>query len=840
MAGSRDTPAERREREQALAEARDEVKAIERLWVPDSAAPKREALIPEVLEVVEPDPTPSYGRRAGSGERRAFVASAARIKLDDRKAIAATRRRRQAWQSEAWDYADEIPEVGNTLEFEANLISKLRLFSAVRPDPEGSPVAVDDEESGVDQTEAKIAMETLDRLRSCEGGVSVLLGDIAYNFEVAGEAYLHGHEDPVTGEEDWNIRSVDELVVQGDTFGLRSFPGSNTITAIPTDDMVIRLWVKSRRFSGYAVSAMRRVLSPCENIQLLDREIRATSNSRLHNGFMIWPQGMSFGPADSTRDSGDGEGTDDPFLNDIETAIVTAIQEPGSAASFSPIHVQGPDNVVDKIRHIKISRDLDQVLDSRLEGQVMRVARGLSQPVEVTTGLQSTTFANAAVVRRSEWDSYGEPRATLIVDALTAGYYQWMLEEAGIARERARLHFIWYDPSDCIAAPDPVDNADKGLDEGIISEEAWRRAKGFTDADAPDDDERLQRLVMNTTRQDPFIMGQLLKRLLDPSILIPNPPAGIVGEDSVEPIQAAAVLVAAPKPSKKGERLARRLADIDRDLRTRLRTAAELALRRVLERAGNKVKNAARKNPAALTAAKDAPPRLVAASVGKNVVNALGLSDESLVDGGFEELTQDFGAWVDVAYTQAVGEIERAIGPLDQAVKQQLMHDATRSGQSATEWLGQQMNKLAAARLYDPVSTSVGGEAGVSSTVPEMIVRAAVGIAGGDDPQLGAGGSAASATGGWLGGVGTGPLVLGQVGAVEAYQWDWGSAPRNPFEAHLALNGVVVESFEDDALANDSDFPESDYLAPGDHAGCVCDWTPVLVIPDEGSTEQEE
>lgn len=823
MAGSRDTPADRKRRAEAMIPGKD----VD-LWVPPSA--EREAIIPDVMEVIEPDPAPAYGRRAGNGERRTLVASAARIRVDDKRAVAEMRRRRQAWQSEAWDYADEIPEVGNTLEFEANLISKLRLFAAVRPDPQGPPMAVDDPESGVDATEAKIAMGTLERLRSMEGGQSVLLGDIAYNFEVSGECTLHGHEDPDTAEEDWNIRSVDELVVQGDRFGLRAFAGSNTIVAIPDEDVTIRLWVKSRRFSGYAVSAMRRVLSPCENIQLLDRELSATSKSRLHNGFMVWPQGMSFGAADPTHDGGDGEGTDDPFLADIETAIVTAIQDPGSAAAFSPINVQGPDGVIDKIRHIKISRDLDQVLDKRLEAQVLRVARGLSQPVEVTTGLQATTFANAAVVRRSEWDSYGEPRATLIVDALTAGYYQSALEEAGIPRERARQHFIWYDPSDCIAAPDPVDNADKGLDEGIISEESWRRVKGFNSADAPEDDERLQRMIMNTTRQDPFIMAQLLKRLLDPNILIPNPPSGILGQDPPA-IAASAV----PKSSPKGARLARRLSEIDRDLRTRLRTSAELALRRVLERAGNKVKNAARKNPAALAAATDATPRLVAAAVGKNVVNALGLTDESLVHGGFEELTQDFGAWVDVAYGQAIGEIERAVGTLDQAVRQQLMQNAERSGKSAAEWLGAQMGKLAEARLYDPLSTSVAGEAGVSSSVPEFIIRAAVGIAGGDDPQGGFGSPLTSPDGSAVMGVGTGPIIMNEVGGVEAYQWDYGSAPRVPFEPHLSLANVTFVSFDDDVLSNDGGWPEVPYLFPGDHDSCACDLIPVLLLSDEAS-----
>ncbi|MGH9095690.1 MAG: hypothetical protein ACRDXE_11060, partial [Acidimicrobiales bacterium] len=227
------------------------------------------------MEVVDASPddgtgivASSYGRRDGANQHNALVASAARLNLNDRRAIETTRARRQAWQSEAWDYYDEIGEIGYTLGFLSNLMSKLRLYPAVRPDPDSSPVPVDHEDAKVTPETALLAVQTLARLRSAQGGQSAILREMSLNLEVTGECYLHGHEDkpeydedsqpgPTTppappgpdgaeerdvnleAVEDWQIRSVDELTVIGDQFVLRRGPGAKVGTPIPESDLVV-------------------------------------------------------------------------------------------------------------------------------------------------------------------------------------------------------------------------------------------------------------------------------------------------------------------------------------------------------------------------------------------------------------------------------------------------------------------------------------------------------------------------------------------------------------------------------------------------------------------------
>ncbi len=859
MAGKRDTPSQKKKRDEASGAAGDaeQVPSTEVEVLTSSAGARR-----------------VYGRRRAADEHHgAMVASAARIDLHDRKAIENTRRRRQAWQTEAWDYYDEVGESGFTVDFGGNLMSKVRLFAAWRPNPKDAPVPVDDEESGVDPTTAKICVEALERLRSSEGGQSALVREMTLNFDVAGECYLHGHEDPLTAEEDWQIRSVDELVVTGDSFALRTAIGTNVTEPLPKDDLVVRLWQRHPRFSQLATCAMRRCLGEAEALLLLSREIRATSKSRLSAGLLLIPSEISFGPTDPTRTSQDGEGPDDPFEESLTEALTTPIQQEGSAAAVVPLIIRAPADLLVNIRHIDLQKSLDPTLDARIEGRILRIARALNFPVETTTGLQATTFANAATVKRSEWDAHGEPRAVLMCDALTAGYFQPAIEEAGIPAEQVRDFFIWFDPSDAISAPDPVDHVEQAHKDGIISDETRRRVQGYSEADAPGDDELLRRLLWNAPRMDPFILAQILKLTgLVPDLKVPAPQGGVLADDGTvtglspsvpagAPVASALAralarpaLAAASGRPRKAVALGQRLTEIDRDLRLRVHAAAEAAMQRALERAGNRVKSKAGYNrrtgdySTVRRIADGVAPCRVAAAVGPTLVAAIGLSDDQLLSDSFSGLAADFGTWVDMAQQQAIAAVEQAVGPLDQAIKEALATNQATALEAAQAQLGRNMIDLAAARLYSPTGGLVQGEGDPSALVPMSLVRGALGTAGGDNPQGGVSPGEATAPltsdlgGGPVAGVAAGPdmmeAVQGAGGGVDGYTWDYGGAVRTPFPPHMDLDGVEFVAFDDPVLENQEGFPDLPYYMPGDHEGCVCDVVPTIVFAgQEGAAE---
>jgi hypothetical protein len=773
---------------------------------------------------------------------------------------------------------------GNSTSFLANLMSKLRLYAAVQPDPEQAPIAVDSDEANVDATVAKIAMATLARLRSTEGGQSALVREMSLNFEVAAECYLHGHEDADTGDEEWQIRSVDELTVVGDEYIVRDGLGnSQGGTPVPADDVVIRMWERHPRISALATCAMRGVLSECEALLLLSREVRAGAKSRLSSGILLVPSELSFGSADPTRDGGDGEETEDPFSADLAESMITPIQEEGSAAAVVPVVIRGPAEVLKEVRHLILSRPRDPILAAEIDQRILRIARGLNMPVEVTLGMMNTTFANAATIKEEEFDSHIEPRAILVCDALTAGYFQGALIEAGVDPAVARTIFVWFDATALIVHPDQAENAQQAFSDGVISEEARRRYVGYREDDAPDDDEKLLRLMLNSPRMDPFLFSQLLARTgLFPGVLVPAPQSGIVEMpgSNVPPVQGPAMPIpgpgspppapppapaAAPTPPaaaahtapagaeiRAGEaptglakafqaagvatNVGARLTEIDRQLRHRILIESDVAMRRALERAGAKIRAAthrAKGGEKTLIAAliKDKPNRLVTVTCGPELVAAAGVDDP--LAGAFDGLAEDTGAWIDLARSQALTAIEAGLGAPPQTAVDDLMAGAQAATDAAVTNLTDSLTALAGQRLYDPTAGAPGlGEADPSITIPSSLVRESMGIAGGADPQGGNGQPVTDAGGNPLGGVATGEAMMGVVdaagGGIDGYEWQWGGAER-PFEPHQSLDGVTFVNFDDDVLANNEGWPETDFFFPGDHDGCTCDMAPVII-----------
>ncbi|MGH9095136.1 MAG: hypothetical protein ACRDXE_08240, partial [Acidimicrobiales bacterium] len=630
-----------------------------------------------------------------------------------------------------------------------------------------------------------------------------------------------------------------------------------------------------------ATCAMRRVLAEAEALLLLSREIRATAKSRLSNGILLIPSELSFGPIDPTRDSGDGEETDDPFDDELAKAMITPIQEEGSAAAVVPLVIRGPAEALQHVSHIALDKTLDPVLDARIEQRILRIARGLNMPVEVTTGLMATTYANAVQVKQSEFEDHIEPRAVLVCDAVTSGYFQWALEQAGVDPKIARTIFVWYDAGALIIKPDQSEQAGNAHQDGVISDAARRKYQGFTEDDAPPDDEILRRLLLKGGRMDPFIEANLfILTKLAPDMPVPAPPAGILGQEhsvSAMPIPGAPEgPVADPTPSPHPTAGAptrstpiaaatraittgaagagwagtgARLAAIDRELRARIVGALDQAMRAALERAGNRAKAKAQRDKGGVThsvraAADNVAASEVAATVGKAVLNAAGISDDELISGAFTRVLDDVMAWMAAAVAQAEAVVVKAGGPLPDTVARTRAAAVATHLSDAREWLDTNLAHLAALRLYEPTPTAPAeGEYDGTVLIPTGLVRAAIAVAGGTKPHGGtmvaagwtaiAGGPLTDGGGDPVGGIGTGPDTMGAASAVgaetEAWEWQYGAGTRNPFIPHENLDGSIAASFDDPAWANTSGFPATGYYFPGDHDGCGCDIAPVMV-----------
>ena len=130
--------------------------------------------------------------------------------------------------------------------------------------------------------------------------LSPIQKSLSYQFGVTGECYLTGMNDPLDGEENWKIRSIDEFQVYDDQYKLREVPLDpqgqlGWIDLDPKTTYACRMWVPHWRFSMMATSPMRSLLDVAEELTLLSP--RRARHRPVPPGQRRHPQGAR-GPAD--------------------------------------------------------------------------------------------------------------------------------------------------------------------------------------------------------------------------------------------------------------------------------------------------------------------------------------------------------------------------------------------------------------------------------------------------------------------------------------------------------------------------------------------------------------
>lgn len=735
----------------------------------------------------------------------ALTAAATRLQIDSGQLeVQRIAKRREAWQDQAWLYFDAVGEVKYACDFLANSMSKCRLYVAEQPDAEQEPVPTDDDK----------VIEVLSRLRSPVAGYSQLLRALTLNLTIPGECYLVGLSATDDREETWDIYSLDELKHKDQKFFIVDDEGKET-QLDADNDFVLRIWLRHPRHRNKADSSLHGVLEPCEDLLIFGRADRAVAKSRIAGaGIMKVPNELSFGGKDATRDEAQNQ-DEDPFLEELIEAMITPIKDEGSASSVVPMVVRGAAEHLKGLEHMTVERPFDKELDARMERAQKRLAQGINVPVEVIFGLGQANHWGAGAIEESVFTAHLEPLILVECDALTVGYLHPQLKAEGI--ENPEKYLVWYDASKLIVRPNRSADADNAHDRNVISDEAYRREKGF------DEDDRIT---------DP---DELARRMSQSSA--PEEPEGDQTEPPEEPEEAAAVTAASTPRRRKS--LGRRLTEIDRTLRALVLAAADAAMQRALEKAGAKLRSKARKDQAMTSAISGIPSALVASTLGPGMVAALGVDDAELLDDAFESIRPKFFSWVARAQDDARNLVPAMTKADHELVKAQQLRDLDDSWR----WLSDSLAKLAKERLYNPAPAApVAGEFDASISIPQGLVREALARAGGADgiERRGAGVVLSNAGTMPVGGVANGQVITNLLeqrgGQIEAWEWIYGEFPReHPFEPHADLDGLVFEDFTATELQNPGDWPDA-YLLPGDHAGCACDVSPAWVIPEE-STE---
>lgn len=471
---------------------------------------------------------------------RPLTAAAAQINLQDKGEAELLKARRNSastsWQSEAWEYYDSIGEIKYAFNLVASVVSRIRLYAAAIANPNETPSPIENVEK-IDSRLAAASQRALDRLSSAFGGQAGLLKDAALNLQVTGECYLVQVPERVGSglPESWDVRSVDELQVDakgnyiinprrdvggGGSMMTNMTTGSKDVIKLPTTAFVGRIWRAHPRYTQEADSSLRGLLDLCAELLLLNRTFRATARSRLNAGALYLPDGLSVAASPDPDYPYDEDGNyneqynpeeaADDFEDQLIDAMTTPIKDEDSASAVVPLIIRGPAELGDKIKQFKFERSFDPALSQRSDRVLERIMQGLDVPKDVVTGLANVKYSNALQIDEALYKAHIEPLMLLIVDAFTVMYLRPYLIANGYSPEEVKNVCIWYDPSLVATRNDRAADADSGFDKMAVSYDTWRRAHGFSEADAPTPTELALRLIIEKGMITPELTQDML------------------------------------------------------------------------------------------------------------------------------------------------------------------------------------------------------------------------------------------------------------------------------------------------------------------------------------------
>jgi hypothetical protein len=359
----------------------------------------------------------------------------------------------------------------------------------------------------VTPSEDPAAIDLLARVKDRAGGRETLLADYGRLAFVPGESFLLWTQDE--DGETWEVVSTDELRVDvgADRYLRIKSPAltPEELIAAPDDDfeplpgecVAYRMHTPHPRFSEWADSPMRACLDLCEELVLLTLVVRARVMSRLTgNGVLLIPNEL-FPPADA--DNPDAPGDEDarvhPFLNDLIEATVTPIEDPGTAAAQVPIILGGPAEHLPAVRHLTLRDVEEEYRETGLREEcIRRIATGLDMPPEALLGMSGANHWNAWIIDEQTWKVHLKPVAAAFCGNLTEAYLRPTARAAGI-RDAERL-VVMFDAASIVTNPDKSKDANEAYDRRAIGKAALREAKGFSEDDAPPEEDLAEMLLV--------------------------------------------------------------------------------------------------------------------------------------------------------------------------------------------------------------------------------------------------------------------------------------------------------------------------------------------------------
>jgi hypothetical protein len=719
-------------------------------------------------------------------------------------------------QKRAWTHYDAVPEMWFAHNYISNALRRVRIYPAVQPEPGAAPLPLLPTDGAIGAR----ANAELDRLRDIDGTHGTIQHDMALQLCVPAEGLFAWFDDPDSNEETFGVYSMDELQVkdgkwtlldnenatQGELLG-----GDGVDVADGGSVVVNRFWRPHPRFRKAPDSAFFPLRETLDELLILDRLYRSNARSRVPAGLLLAPEELMLASTSGQRRpkgrGGPGNSQLDPLVAAIINAIIQPLSDEESAANVAPPVIKAKGDLIEKFRHMTFGREFDSDTAARYDRVLKRAADGVDLPASIVTGAEDLNHWSLWQIDEDAFDAHMAPLVQLICSAVTQVFFKpAMADVQGPGTEKV---FIWYDASDLMSHPNKAQDALAANKAIIISDAATRKYLGYDESDAPDEEERAEKIE----REKAAKPGQ--------------PPSG--GEQGPPPEPQRSAIVASISPINE---VGLELARLDRDLRMQLQAVCEGAVVRALDKAGAKMRARVGDQEPYTVMLDGVPNGEVCRVLGRNVVNTFE-TDDDLID--------DAALSVIPAYTRLVSRVQRHVRTtaaeydadvdLEQLEAQQ---DADR--QRGAEVLTASLIAAIAAMLYSPaIDAPIRGELDDTFSIPAGTIRDALSSAGGAPAP----GAVTQTYARPQGGVATGETameILVRVGLTpDGWQWVYGDAPRKrSFLGHKELNGVEFLDWTDDALRVDPEdaWLHTDFYYPGDHKHCQCDFAPKMTEDD--------
>lgn len=839
----------------------------------------------QTVDLLTPEQATGYDLREQRASLRVLRADGQRVDLTAQNAGTRLALVRQEWQTDAWTYRDMIGELRYAQRLLARSVATVRFFAAELPDDTtDDPIDLGGTDHTLDGDLAADAVSNLARL-PLDDGPDGFLATLTENLETAGECWIHGENDDEDGEK-WSVRSVSEIIGAGDQVMLLELPTISSLGQRPIDgrkEELLRCWTRHPRWGKLADSPLRAMLDVLEEVVLTGREMRAAARSRIaSNGVLMIPDTLTLlRTRDEAEDPTTREGlADTDFMADFTAALTAPIRNEGDPGAVVPLILRGSAEALKEVRHLTLTRDDAAKLMDRLQGAVLRMLQGLDIQPEQVTGIGATNHWGGWQIEASNIRHQVLPTCGVVAGCLTKAFLRPALRTLGYPADKVRRVVVWFDPTALVESPDRSQDARDAWDRDGISNAALREALGFPEDTAPEPNEHLIRLLSRgrlTPQAVPLVAALSGVKLDDPDLKAalalaiglsppsgpPHPtvqgqvvrelPAGQPAPSTANPAAPGQVVPEQTAPAPAGPAAppavtaagvpidgwrvdmdtARQLAQVDTVLMERILTAGDAAIARAVERAGGRVRNAARKTPALAAAIEGVDATLIASVLGRDTVGSFA-SVADLLAGAYTRLRDQFSGWLDEAARSAATTVVKLLGlppgsPTGRQVRDAVITRYAVHRDAAWTALSTALDAAAERALFraDPLTPDVTpGERAGTLLAPAEVARALV-IAGGgqpanpDDVGFGTGRVAQQAM------TERGGVVLG---------WEWQYYPERPrgshFPPHQLLDGARFGTWTDPKLDTG---PGSrwigSYFHPQDHDGCRCGSTPVLAFP---------